>query len=80
VTTDDDLAKLEADKARIHERTFERGDLCGDCPHYEQWTEHHGEGLNEPLCRCLILDGEAKDCTADDCPGVVIWLTKEREE
>lgn len=68
---------LRAQKLAVVERTWEAGDLCGDCQYCHTWMEHHGPGLNEPMGECVILDTSGD---YDQCPGVIAWLKKEREE
>lgn len=68
---------LRAQKLAVVERTWEAGDLCGDCQYCHTWMEHHGPGLNEPVGECVILDTSGD---YDQCPGVIAWAKLERAE
>ena len=48
-------------------RTWEIGDKCQDCVYCHTWREHHGDGMNEPMGECLVLDSSLDPV---NCPGV----------
>jgi hypothetical protein len=67
-------AEAHDQQVAIVEKTWEAGDLCGDCQYCHTWMEHHGPGLNEPMGECLVLD---QSMDPAQCPGVVAWLKSE---